>query len=486
MSPLNHTARSQTRGLVMHLFSVSTTSAAAKRRWDAYGNNFKRASARGPPNFAAVDRASTSAPAHFTAVRAPDPRPSNTPRPWGGSNRKRSAPHSPLSSTRRTGRPITPSSVEGVKSSPEARVAPSRPSTSRRRGDTPSTAVLWLTKKFHWSSAVNPKELLGGLKYIHSKGIAHQDLKPENVLIPNPLHGEDFDSFSVVIGDLGVAGLSDDTRTTTFEGGSPNWMPPRFMRDPAAPDCSAFNDVDGTSETETSQAPVQTPTPGDTVGMAPQEGAPAQPLSTSRHDTAPESRQPIEVAQTEETHATQRQVAPIQSRGSFSTSAGTTTSMSPKLVPAPSPTATNSAGLGPSTPTLSPPCRLTPEQELPTETHATRLHQVLGEWRLSKQASKSSQPAVNDEASEEAEAKAFLAKYKAVAHPQVKAKPKPRSLPSPSKPKQTKGSASRSLMDAIRQAPAASHPPTQPNPVGTNLLRSSLVVLRSPPMVAGA
>ncbi|KIO26321.1 hypothetical protein M407DRAFT_24407 [Tulasnella calospora MUT 4182] len=80
------------------------------------------------------------------------------------------------------------------------------------------------------------KDLLGGLKYIHSKGIAHRNLKQENLLIPNPLHGEGFDSFSVVIGDFGLAGLSDDTGTTTFEGGSPNWMPPRFMRDPAVPD----------------------------------------------------------------------------------------------------------------------------------------------------------------------------------------------------------------------------------------------------------
>ncbi|KAG8957716.1 Meiosis-specific serine/threonine-protein kinase mek1 [Tulasnella sp. 408] len=82
------------------------------------------------------------------------------------------------------------------------------------------------------------KDLLSGLKYIHSKGIAHRDLKPENILLPKPLHDEDgVASFTVIIGDFGLASLPDDTRTKAFQGGSNHWMPPFFMRAPAVPDC---------------------------------------------------------------------------------------------------------------------------------------------------------------------------------------------------------------------------------------------------------
>ncbi|KAG8922129.1 hypothetical protein FRC01_014437 [Tulasnella sp. 417] len=78
-------------------------------------------------------------------------------------------------------------------------------------------------------------DLLSGLKYIHSEGIAHRDMKPENVLLRRPFQEGDLGSFTVVIGDFGLAGLSDQARTKKFEGGSPHWQSPPLMRDPSVP-----------------------------------------------------------------------------------------------------------------------------------------------------------------------------------------------------------------------------------------------------------
>ncbi|KAG8922542.1 hypothetical protein FRC01_013895, partial [Tulasnella sp. 417] len=78
-------------------------------------------------------------------------------------------------------------------------------------------------------------DLLSGLKYIHSEGIAHRDMKPENVLLPRPFQEGDVGSVTVVIGDFGLAGLSEQARTKRFGGGSPHWQSPPFMRDPSVP-----------------------------------------------------------------------------------------------------------------------------------------------------------------------------------------------------------------------------------------------------------
>ncbi|KAG8907028.1 hypothetical protein FRC00_012194, partial [Tulasnella sp. 408] len=253
---------------------------------------------------------------------------------------------------------------------------------------------------------------------------------------------------------------------------------------------SASSELERTSELDISQGPAPSSAPPTTDDIAHQEGGPAQTLPTSRLDTALESEQPTEVAQNEETRVTQPQVAPIHSRELDSTSTGTAASIDPLPVATPSPTVTNST-TGPTTPTLSTRSDLTPERGEPTQTHAARLHQVLGKWGLSKQASRSSQPAASDP--EEAEALAFFADLKkkaAPAQPPVKAKPKPAPLPSPSEPIPTKGSAARTLMDDImagfrgvtkpkpsqQQAPPAACPSTRPDPAAKNPPRSSLVM----------
>ncbi|KAG8897663.1 hypothetical protein FRC00_003969, partial [Tulasnella sp. 408] len=85
------------------------------------------------------------------------------------------------------------------------------------------------------------KDLLSGLRhnrfkrqYIHSEGISHRDLKPENLLLPTSLFNAA--SFTIVVGDFGLASLPGETRTKTFDGGSTHWFSPLFMRDPTVPD----------------------------------------------------------------------------------------------------------------------------------------------------------------------------------------------------------------------------------------------------------
>ncbi|KAG8918819.1 hypothetical protein FRC01_001636 [Tulasnella sp. 417] len=260
---------------------------------------------------------------------------------------------------------------------------------------------------------------------------------------------------------------------------------------------SALN-VDESSERYTSQSSAPTPASAAPIGVEPHDGAFAQPLWTSRPDTAPESRQPTQVAHPQDVHANQRQFALPQSHGFVLTSTETSTSFHSPPAVTPSSTPTNSTA-GPSTPTESSHSSFTLGQGQPTQTHATRLHQALGKWGPPKRASKVSQPSVGDGDSEEAEAAALVAKYKAVAHPPVQTTSTPGPLPSPSEPKRTKGSAARSLMDDImagfrgltkpkssqQQAPAVAQPPTQPNPAPTNLPRPSLVARHPRPVVAG-
>ncbi|KIO31429.1 hypothetical protein M407DRAFT_19571 [Tulasnella calospora MUT 4182] len=235
---------------------------------------------------------------------------------------------------------------------------------------------------------------------------------------------------------------------------------------------STSDGLDGISNTDTSQSPARTPTPGASAGAATLEGGPARSLSL---DTTPESQSPTEVAQDKETYMTQHQVAPIQSRGLVSPSPNTATSINLQPVAPPSPTAASSTA-GPSTPTLSAQRSLTPDEVQPPKTHAARLHQTLGKWVFLKRASKSPQLPVCNEISEEAELNAFLrfAQHKAP-RPSIKSQSKPTSPRGSSEQKQTKGGAARSLMDDImagfrgvpnqkssgQQVAAAVQPPAQ-------------------------
>ncbi|KAG8964623.1 hypothetical protein FRC00_001599 [Tulasnella sp. 408] len=310
-----------------------------------------------------------------------------------------------------------------------------------------------------------------------------------------PLSSPQTPSESSIDSELSASVPSESTDTVMNDGddvSSKTELPREFASK------TLIDSLDGTPKVDVSQGRARTVAPTATATVAPLEGAPAQLLAKSPLAAATGVQPPTEVAENRETHATQRPVTPIQSGGSVSTPTATTTSNHPQPLPTPSPTATNST-TGPSTPTQSPQSRLTPEQGQPTQTHASRIHQVLGRWGLSKQASTPPQPADGEEAAEEAEAEAFFAKRMAAVRPSVKAKSKPEPLPSPSEPKPTKGSAARSLMDDImtgfrgstkpkssrQQAPATAHSPTQSNPPATNVTRPSLAIQRTLPVVAG-
>ena len=70
------------------------------------------------------------------------------------------------------------------------------------------------------------KELLLGVKYIHSKNWIHRDLKPQNIIIAET----DTDSCQIKIIDLGVCNQlapGVDARTAAF---TPFYAPPEVMR----------------------------------------------------------------------------------------------------------------------------------------------------------------------------------------------------------------------------------------------------------------
>ncbi|KAG8959545.1 hypothetical protein FRC00_001471 [Tulasnella sp. 408] len=166
-------------------------------------------------------------------------------------------------------------------------------------------------------------------------------------------------------------------------------------------------------------------------------------------------------------------------------------------VVAPPASATKSR-VGPSTATPASPTTNSSEmqgQAGPNE-HASRVHQVLSKLRLSKQAPKSTPPSLT----EEAEVKAFFddlfrrVPRRDLSKPQAKPAPPPPT----SEPKQTKGSASRSLMDDLmagfrkssqEQITAAARPSTQSRPTATNVPSTSsttqLAHQRPLPLVTG-
>ncbi|KAG8892711.1 hypothetical protein FRC01_013986, partial [Tulasnella sp. 417] len=76
------------------------------------------------------------------------------------------------------------------------------------------------------------KDLLSGLKHIHSKDIVHRDIKPANVLLAEDLSEGDEGFPKIVIGDFGIARLPGEKRTETYLGGSYNWFSPLSFRDP--------------------------------------------------------------------------------------------------------------------------------------------------------------------------------------------------------------------------------------------------------------
>ncbi|KAG8919127.1 hypothetical protein FRC01_001470, partial [Tulasnella sp. 417] len=233
----------------------------------------------------------------------------------------------------------------------------------------------------------------------------------------------------------------------------------------------------------------------------------AQPLQT------PEFRSEVEGNRNVEVDSIQRQVALINRVESPPAPTPNANSGSTFTVQvSTSSTTTTNSTAGPPTPTSTSSERnSTGGQGQSGTAHASRVHHLLGKLALSKQASKSTQPSTTDEASEEAEAHALIARLKSAARRDAP-KTKPLLLLPSSEPKPTKGSASRSLMNDLvagfrrstnsnpssKQVTAAAQSATQLPSAPTNTLstsaavpsthhRSALAVAgRHPPSVAGA
>ncbi|KIO26320.1 hypothetical protein M407DRAFT_24406 [Tulasnella calospora MUT 4182] len=59
------------------------------------------------------------------------------------------------------------------------------------------------------------KELLSGLKHIHSDNLVHRDLKPKNVFLAEDVLDLARDSLKIIISDFGIARLPGEKRTET-------------------------------------------------------------------------------------------------------------------------------------------------------------------------------------------------------------------------------------------------------------------------------
>ncbi|KAG8915319.1 hypothetical protein FRC00_005688 [Tulasnella sp. 408] len=226
--------------------------------------------------------------------------------------------------------------------------------------------------------------------------------------------------------EVDMVDAEDPRRTTSFE-------PPTTSSAQLTRDAPASNESSRLATSATNPDPAPAPVNSATVEAPFYQ---AEELSSA----------------TSEPNVTNRQVANTQPTDSAPTPPADAT-LNPaavdhaaRLASAPTSTA------GPSTPTpASAPTTSTQMPGQATNGHASCVHQVLSKLRLSKRAPQSTQPSVNDEASEEAEAKAFFANLSKVAPRRNPAQSQAKPVPPPpsSGPKQTKGSACRSLMDDL-------------------------------------
>jgi serine/threonine protein kinase len=85
----------------------------------------------------------------------------------------------------------------------------------------------------HQSFWVVVKSILRGLAYLHSKGIAHMDIKPENVFL---LFDNEGNIFDVKLIDLGLSMVVNDADTKCFRG-TDIYMAPEFFHTFSNIDC---------------------------------------------------------------------------------------------------------------------------------------------------------------------------------------------------------------------------------------------------------
>lgn len=70
------------------------------------------------------------------------------------------------------------------------------------------------------------RQMLSGLQYLHSKNIAHRDLKLENVLFKSM----DQDNFNIKVVDFGFATKFDPSEGMNLVLGSPLFMAPELVK----------------------------------------------------------------------------------------------------------------------------------------------------------------------------------------------------------------------------------------------------------------
>lgn len=70
------------------------------------------------------------------------------------------------------------------------------------------------------------KNILEALAYIHSKGIVHWDLKPENLILKSKEN-----DYDVKIADFGLASFVKEGEKLTLPCGSPGYVGPEVLDD---------------------------------------------------------------------------------------------------------------------------------------------------------------------------------------------------------------------------------------------------------------
>ena len=88
------------------------------------------------------------------------------------------------------------------------------------------------------ATSFNPKralrEITSGLKHLHSLGIVHRDIKPQNILVYSEKGGEP-GGYRMVISDFGLCWKLESDQTsfspTVVGVGTPGWMAPEILHD---------------------------------------------------------------------------------------------------------------------------------------------------------------------------------------------------------------------------------------------------------------
>ncbi|KAG8974424.1 hypothetical protein FRB90_009771, partial [Tulasnella sp. 427] len=89
-------------------------------------------------------------------------------------------------------------------------------------------------QQFRLSNVLAPfaaKEILSGLKYLHSLDIVHRDMKPENILVEGSWSEGDDQLPRIVLADFGFSRSPGEVRLERFTAGTRDWIAPRSFRE---------------------------------------------------------------------------------------------------------------------------------------------------------------------------------------------------------------------------------------------------------------